>query len=128
MAHEARIAEIESALAATAAEIEGLKQAVRDAKESGRVSPLALWAPALATTIAISGLAVFVLDERIGPILGDVRQAQRDIRDLSAVTGEVKRENVAQDERLHFMKDWVDALQVAVSKNREKIHEVEKRK
>ncbi len=128
MANDARIAEIESALAAAAAEIEGLKDQVRATREASRVSPIALWGPALATAVTISGLAVFVLDERIGPILGDVRQAQRDIRDLSAIAGEIKRENVSQEERLDFQRDWLMSVQQTASTTREEMLKLKARR
>ncbi len=120
-----RIGELEAAFASTSAEIEGLKEAVRDARSAGRVSPLALWGPALASGIALASLAVFVLDERINPIAVDVKQQGRDIRELSGLLGEVKRENTSQEERLAFFDRWLHSLQEAETKNREKINELE---
>ncbi len=119
-----RIGELEAAFASTAAEIEGLKEAVRDAREAGRVSPLALWGPALASGIALASLAVFVLDERINPISVDVKQQGRDIREISGLLGEVKRQNTSQEERLAFYDRWLTALQDGMTENREKLNEL----
>ncbi len=119
-----RISELESAFASSAAELEGLKEAVRDAREAGRVSPLALWGPALASGLALASLAVFVLDERINPISVDVKQQGRDIREISGLLGEVKRQNTSQEERLAFFDRWLTALQDGMTENREKLNEL----
>ncbi len=119
-----RIGELEAAFASTSAEIEGLKEAVRDARSAGRLSPLALWGPALASGIALASLAVFVLDERINPIAVDVKQQGRDIRELSGLLGEVKRDNTAQEELLTFFDRWLTALQEGMTENREKLNEL----
>ncbi len=121
---DSRIADLESAYAATEAEIEGLKEAVREARHAGRVSPLALWGPALASGIALASLAGFILDERIGPIAVDVRQNQKDIRDLSGLIGEIKQLNVSQAERLDFHDRWLEAVQSAGTKNREMLNDM----
>ena len=119
-----RLSELEAAFASTSAEIEGLKEAVRDAREAGRVSPLALWGPALASGLALASLAVFVLDERINPISVDVKQQGRDIREISGLLGEVKRQNTSQEERLAFYDRWLTALQDGMTENREKLNEL----
>jgi len=112
------ISELREFVSAASTEIESLKDAVREAREKGRTSPVALWLPALATAVALGGFARFAL---VDPIVSDVQTLQGQALVLSGLIGEVKQVNVSQDERIKFLDRWLSAVQVEADDTREQV-------